>query len=62
VSHEEHVAEVIIHDEVARLLAHLFLPVPGSHLDAAELADACARLAEAARTVKLLAAKTARVM
>jgi hypothetical protein len=46
--------EVIIHDETAESLKHLFLPPAGSHVTARELQIACARLAEATRAAKRL--------
>jgi len=48
----KHVVEVIIHDEVADSLKHLFLPPDGAHVTANELKLACARLAEATRDMK----------
>ena len=49
-----YLVEVIIHDEIAESLKHLFLPAEGSHVTAEELQVACARLAEATRAMKRL--------
>jgi hypothetical protein len=53
------VVEIVIHDEIAESLKHLFLPPAGSHVTASELQIACARLAEATRAVKRLQRLTA---
>jgi len=50
----QHVVEVVIYDETAESLKHLFLPPPGSHVSAQELEEACAKLAEATRATKRL--------
>lgn len=46
--------EVVIHDETAESLRHLFLPPDGSHVSLEVLQSACANLAEATRAMKRL--------
>ena len=54
-----YVIEVVIHDETAQSLKHLFLPPEGSLVSAAELKAACARLADATRAMKAAARQRA---